>query len=309
MGGLSRKSFQIKRLISNAPDQTLILDAGGLLSKTESIPPRERQQVEINAEAIIHSKSLMGYQAVGISPLDLSMGTDFLLRLREQYDFPWVSMNLVKKLDSKPFFSPYIIRNVNGVSVGILGLTGPGNRFNSEGDLSGKLLPWSDVLPDIIHEVKDQAKLIILLSSYPYATNKLIAEQFPDIQLIIQSGLAKGNMNPLVANNALLFQTDSQGKYLGVMKLDFQPVPGWVIDRNVSTPQPPSISEQQETAEEKPTPSNHKPTHSLYNNRFIAMKTSLKEDLQIRAIVDSAKKKVNDLNRRTFKAIKGAGKY
>ncbi len=312
----------------------MLVDAGAMLYVKNSIIKNGRGQAEIYAEAIIKSKLKMGFSAIGIASMDLSMGIDYLKKVQKEFDFPWVSLNLVSTSDNNPIFSPYLHQKINGINIGILGLTGQNSITGVNSNEKFKILPWKDTLPTILNKNKKEFDLIILLSSFSLKVNKEIAKTHPEIHLLVQSGHQKNNIQPIIVNNTLITQTASMGKYLGVMDIKWNKSNKWEI---VSSGK---LSERKkeltrldwqlnrldkrinsQTDDDNETYKNMlKDKESLqlkieqlnqdqitkyqninqYNNRFIAIKTSLKEDKPIKAIVDSAKRASNNLLKKRF---------
>ncbi len=101
MGGLSKKVFQIKSLSTGSPDNILLLDSGNLLFKRGRIGHGPNQD-RLTAKAIIQAYKDIGYDAVGVGPLDLAGGIDLLLKSQAQ-GFPWVSANITDSRGN-PFF-------------------------------------------------------------------------------------------------------------------------------------------------------------------------------------------------------------
>ena len=64
--------------------------------------------------------------------------------------------------------------------------------------------------------------MLILLSNYPLTENREIARACPELDLIVQSGHAMGNLPPVVAGNTLITQTEIRGRYLGLLEIDWQ---------------------------------------------------------------------------------------
>ena len=64
----------------------------------------------------------MGYDVVNVGEKDLMMGVKFLSEVSPKAKFSFVSTNLVNKNTGKCVFKPYVIKEVAGLRVGILGL-------------------------------------------------------------------------------------------------------------------------------------------------------------------------------------------
>ncbi|MCA1556962.1 MAG: 5'-nucleotidase C-terminal domain-containing protein, partial [Acidobacteria bacterium] len=57
---------------------------------------------------------------------EYNFGLKVLQKARSEASFPWLSSNTYKKGTDETFYQPYLVKTVNGVRVGILGLTTPG---------------------------------------------------------------------------------------------------------------------------------------------------------------------------------------
>lgn len=95
--------------------------------------------------------------------------------------------------------------------------------------------PWQQVLPQLVAEIRPRVHILVLLSNNPLLENRKIAESCPGVDLIFQSGFARGNLPPLAAGSALINQTEIRGRYLGLLEIDWQGPGSW-HQRPVKTP-------------------------------------------------------------------------
>ena len=283
------------------------------------------------AEGIIKIYTSMKVDAVAVAPLDLAAGTEILLASQKQ-GFPWLSANL---LDPKgqPLFEPVRIKKVGAIKVGLIGLTG---RLNTPP--SGvRQADWRTLLPALIEKTARQCDILVLLSSLPPAENQEIARQFPAIHLILAANLDSGNMNPQQINNSLITQTDRQGKYQGVLTIDWNKngkwgnskeeelntlrnrlgALDWQLQRMQKQPSPEqpeylarvklievdreAVAQQIKTAELKQNSGNGQNSTakmSRFSFNFIPLKQSLPEAPEIRAIITGIKQQINEQNRK-----------
>jgi hypothetical protein len=337
LGGLSKKAFQLDKLRTQTTGPFLTVDGGGLLFKNSVLLPGQRQPNRIIAEGIIDSYGLMAYDAVGIASRDLAAGLDFLQKIQGRAKFPLLSANLVRSANGKPFFPPFIIKNAGNLRIGILGLTGPeADRFITPED-KAVLMPWQKALGPIVSPLARQCDLILLLSSYPLIENEKIAAEHPDIHIIIQTGAGGANSVPKLTTNSLICRTGQQGKYLGVLQVNWQPSKKWGIknvpkylatktreldrindrlaryrarlaqealqtskgyQRQLQNRQriKAEIADLQEQERQQQMSNVH---YSTFENRFIAMETSLPDDPNVRDLVKDIKKKINEIGRRS----------
>ncbi len=205
----------------------LAVDAGNLLFKYERIAPALLQQMTITAEGIVEAYNVMQYEAVAVGSYDLGAGLSFLKKQAARSQFTWLSANLVHKSNNKPIFSPGTIRNSGSMSIGIIGLTGQSPKIGFKDSDDAVILPWQDVLPDLVAEMSSQSDLLILLSNSTFEQNQKIARTFENIHIIIQSLPRSANYAPKLLNNTLYTQTGKQGKYFGWMIIDWQKSKIW----------------------------------------------------------------------------------
>ena len=163
----------------------------------------------------------MQVDAVAVAPLDLAAGLA-LLKTSQQQGFPWLSANLLDQ-HSRPLFQPVRIKKIGKIKAGIIGLTGAVSSLPAGVTCDD----WRTVLPALIKKTARQCDILILLSSLTPAENQEIAQQFPALHLILAADLGSGNMNPQQVNNTLITQTDPQGKYQGILTIDWQKSGRW----------------------------------------------------------------------------------
>lgn len=74
-------------------------------------------------EAIIELMNTVGYDIAIPGNHEFDYGMDRFLELTEKADFPYISCNFNHKGD--PVFAPYLIKEVNGIKIGFVGVTTP----------------------------------------------------------------------------------------------------------------------------------------------------------------------------------------
>ena len=167
----------------------------------------------------------MGYDAVGVTKDDLIAGLAFFQGIVEASSFPWLSANLVDSNTKKSLFTPSVVVTKGRLNLGILALTSAAlpKEFSKSNQVY--CLPWQEVLPSLLVELKPKSDIIILLSNLSVRENNEISESFPEINIIIQAGIVSTNMAPTLFNNTLIGQTAKQGKQIGIMEINWQDSP------------------------------------------------------------------------------------
>lgn len=211
-------------------EQPLIaLDAGALLFPAEQVAAGDAEQLKATAMGIVEAYNLMRFDAVGIAPHDLAGGLAFLETLRDKATFPWLSANLISAQSRKPVFRQSTTVKAGNLVIGVIGLTGDTvPPANLEGKIA--VLPWAEALPPVVTALAKQTDIIVLLSSYALEQNKKIAELFPQVHLILQSGSSTKRLEPQLSANTLVTQTDLKGKSIGVLEIFWQSSKKWGSD-------------------------------------------------------------------------------
>jgi 2',3'-cyclic-nucleotide 2'-phosphodiesterase (5'-nucleotidase family) len=201
----------------------LVLDVGDLLFKKFSnpIPENELNGVTQKAHLIIDSLNWMGYDAMGIGEDDLSLGKEFLLNVSKKANFPLLSSNLFDKETEKPLFQPYLLKEINGLRIGIFSLLSP-DFFLGPSDLRRKgviVRPPIETVQNMVRELQPKTDLIILLSHLGYPKDIELAQTGPGIHFIFGGHLGMNLSHPPIIKNTVILQTAPKGMYAGRLDL------------------------------------------------------------------------------------------
>jgi len=203
----------------------LVLDAGDLLFKKyfNPIPENELKRLTQKAHLIIESFNLIGYDAMGVGDDDLTLGKEFLLEISKKANFRILSSNLFDEQTGKPLFQPYLLKEVNGLRIGIFSLLSP-DVFLSQGDPRKKGLifrPPVETAQNMVKELQPKTDLIILLSHLSYPKDMELAQAVPGIHLILGSHTGIHLTYPPPIKNTIIVQTAPKGMYAGRLDLTF----------------------------------------------------------------------------------------
>ncbi|NTV13535.1 MAG: hypothetical protein HGA96_06345 [Desulfobulbaceae bacterium] len=212
---------------SNLP--TLKVDGGALLFERPQPNPRELEQAKLAGEGLVAAYNQMGYDAVGVTRLDLLGGLDFLKSLAGRAKFAWLSANLVEPGSGKPLFTPFISRKLGDTKVAIIGITS--DQLYAPGLPNGPALiikPWAEALTPLLAELGRSHDFLILLTDLPPTVCGTVARQFPALNLIINASGDTANQPPrTLGPTTLLTATGRQGKYTGALEIAWSPGGRW----------------------------------------------------------------------------------
>ena len=203
----------------------LVVDSGDLFFSPHSGEAPERNLAK--ARLISRAYKEMGAAAVNVGDMDLLQGVDFLREERSQ-GLPLVSANLMDPSTNTPIFSPYVIREADGIRVAFFGLLGP--EFSPDLGIAikkaneGKILIKDPTAAarETVQTLKEKADLVILLSDLGQARDELVAKAVPGIHFILGGHEGRFTRKSLQAGRTNILQSSAKGMYVGKLRLVFK---------------------------------------------------------------------------------------
>lgn len=121
--GFARVATLVKQTKAENPN-TIVIDNGDTIQGT--ILTDDIYNADFTKpNPVMDIMNYIGYDAMTLGNHEFNFGTDLILKMQKEADFPLLSANTYKKGTQETFVEPYIIQEIDGVKVGILGLTIP----------------------------------------------------------------------------------------------------------------------------------------------------------------------------------------
>lgn len=180
--GLARVATVVKQ-IRKAEPELLLLDSGDTIQGT----PLTFYHARVNnkpADPMMAVMSAMGYDAMTVGNHEYEFGWDVLNKARAEARFPWLSANTYKKETNEPYFKAFIIKQVKGVRIAILGLTTQGMP-----SLDDPERYYSKI--DVREPVSEAKKWVALLHEKEHVDLVIIA-----MHMGVEADLRTGEVNP-----------------------------------------------------------------------------------------------------------------
>ncbi len=102
----------------------LLLDAGDTIQGSALAYYHHRRNPGPR-DPMMKVMSKLGFDAMTVGNHEFNFGMDVIKKSSAEASFPWLSANIVKQEDQTPYFTPYLVKELDGVRLGILGLTTP----------------------------------------------------------------------------------------------------------------------------------------------------------------------------------------
>ena len=122
--GFAKVATLIKRVRKEQPN-TLLIDSGDTIQGSPLASFHSRKN-NVRTDPMMLVMSSLNYDAMAVGNHEYNFGLKVLEKARREASFPWLSGNTYEKGTQRTHYKPYIVKDVAGVKVGILGLTTPG---------------------------------------------------------------------------------------------------------------------------------------------------------------------------------------
>ncbi|WP_053217972.1 bifunctional metallophosphatase/5'-nucleotidase [Virgibacillus senegalensis] len=244
--GLAKISTLVKQ--KRAEGNVLLLDNGDLIQGSPlTYYHAKYKQDEPNP--IIKVANHIGYQSSVFGNHEFNYGREYLNKVVEQADFPWLSATVVDQNTGKPAFGkPYIIKEIDGAKIAVLGVT---TQFipNWEESRNIQGLDFPDALETTkkwVASIRESERPDVMIVSYHGGferdlktgepTERLTGENEGYQMLQELEGvdvLITGHQHRTIAekvNDIAVVQPSNNGQVLGEVKLTLeQTVEGWKV--------------------------------------------------------------------------------
>jgi 5'-nucleotidase/UDP-sugar diphosphatase len=169
-----------------------------------------------NGDSAAEVMNLMGYQAAAVGNHEFDFGLDVLARHAKDAKFPFLSANLVKKGTTEPpdFVRPYTVVDVDGVKVGIIGLTTRSTPVttNPKNVAEFSFLPYADALARTVPEVQAAgADVVIALAHVCGLEMRLLAPRAKQLGVDV---LTAGHCHERIAEEVAGLPLIGGGQYM-----------------------------------------------------------------------------------------------
>ena len=211
-GGLGRVVTLKKQIQKDSPN-TLFLFAGDTISPSvESITYKGAQMIE--------AWNVAGLDYATFGNHEFDFGPQVLLERIKESRFGWLAANVIDTKTGKPFggVPPYVIREFEGVKIGIIGLVLPETKTTSRPGADVEFLSPCETANKLIPEIHSQgAQVVVALTHLSMSEDKEVA-RCSDVDVII--GGHEHTLLESAAGGALIFKMTADARELGRIDLN-----------------------------------------------------------------------------------------
>jgi len=211
-GGIARRSSLVKSMRKKFP-QLLLLDcgsftAGGLMDEYIQNTHLDTQRSEVNFKAM----ELMRYDAVAISGDEFNFGKDFFLKNARKNNPAFLSANL-----ESDKVEPYIVKQVSGLKIAIIGLTNLAASQKSE----GLKISAPKGIDKLVSRLKNEGvEVIVVLSTLGIKEDLDLISKVKDIDILFRGSTPVKEDLETKIGSTFIVRPFWQGRKLGKLTLD-----------------------------------------------------------------------------------------
>lgn len=218
IGGMAHVATVIKRLRAEKPGRTLLLDAGDTWHGAGI-------SVFDKGISMVKVMNAIGYDVMAPGNWEFMYPKDHLLDLIELAEFPVIAYNLTDSEWDEPVLDQYIIRQVGDLKVAVVGLTYPWTALTSASSGAAQWFKFGikeNEARELLEEIREteDPDLIVFVSHGGYGLDQKFARRVDGIDVYLSGHTHDEVFDPVVWNNAIIFQGGAHGKYVVSLDVD-----------------------------------------------------------------------------------------
>lgn len=214
-GGYARIHAYVKSVRKNKNNAVLFLDGGDTFHGTYPV-------VKSQGLDIIPLLNLMQPDAM-TAHWEFAYGPEHFEKITRQLNYPMLAINCYHKDSDELVFNPFLIKEVNGIKVGIIGIAAT---------IVDKVMPekfskniyftlGNEELPGYIHDLKKnhQVDIVVILSHLGLPQDIKLATETDGIDILLSAHTHNRMYEPAIVNGSIIIQSGCHGSFLGQLEL------------------------------------------------------------------------------------------
>lgn len=221
VGGFAYIASIVNNEREQYPGRVLLLDAGDIVDG-------DPIGYMFYGRSVITVMNAMGYDAMTLGNHDvakygikegqwvISIENDYLMDLKENAEFPLLAANVL--INGSKHFPSYIIKEVRGVRIGIIGVT---TQWWGPPPENVEILDPATTANECVEEIKDNVDIIIALTHLGLWVDKQFASVVKGVDIIIGGHSHDIMWEPENVGGTMIVQAGYRGKYVGRIQLEY----------------------------------------------------------------------------------------
>lgn len=215
-GGYGRIGAYVKSVREHKSNAVLFLDGGDTFHGTYPV-------VQSKGMDIIPLLNKMQLDAM-TAHWEFAYGPQHFEEITRQLNYPMLAINCYRRDSNELVFKPFLIKEINGLKVGIIGIAAT---------IVDKVMPQkfsegiyfttgNEELPDYINQLKQSqaVDLIVVLSHLGFPQDVKLASETRGIDILLSAHTHNRMYKPVRINDALIMQSGCHGSFIGHLDIE-----------------------------------------------------------------------------------------
>lgn len=225
-GGYARIAALVKEIRAEVGDKALFCDCGDTFHGT-------RPAVASKGEALLPILNALGLDAM-TAHWEFAYGPQQFRKLVSALNYPMLALNVFEQGSGKPVFPPYIVKEVDGLRIGLIGIAS---------NIVDKTMPphFSEGIyftlgkPELIRVLQqlrehEQVDLVVLISHLGFPQDMKLLSEVAGVDVCLSGHTHNRLYAPVKVGDTLLIQSGCHGSFLG--RLDLRIHQGKIISHS-----------------------------------------------------------------------------
>ncbi len=224
-GGVARLATAIRDLRKERPGKTLIMDAGDTIQGSAAAAWTE-------GAVVVPALNALGLDLAIPGNWEVVYGKSVLLKRAGEFHYPMIAANIRDATTGRLIFPPYLVKDIGGVRVGVIGFTDPDVPERQPPSYSkGLLFDKDDVLPPLVERLRkvERADVVVVLSHIGLPKAISLAERLHGVDIMLSGDTHERTYEPIVRRDTWIVEPGGFGSFFG--RLDVTVAGGRVTDR------------------------------------------------------------------------------
>lgn len=212
-GGVSRIATVFKQLRENRPNELLFIDGGDTI---QGSGPAAWTQGRV----VVEPMNALGLDVAIPGNWSVAYGANPWKERAREFNYPIIAANMLDAATGELLFEPYIIKERNGVRIGIIGFTEPDIPTRQPPHMSeGLSFRDAEVLQPLIDELRQRVDVVVVATHIGLPKAIHLADTFRGVDVVLSADTHERTYEPIVRGDTWVVEAGAFGSFVGVLDL------------------------------------------------------------------------------------------
>ncbi|HRO49098.1 MAG TPA: bifunctional metallophosphatase/5'-nucleotidase [Hyphomicrobium sp.] len=226
VGGVSRIATVFKRLRESRPGELLFIDGGDTI---QGSGPAAWTQGKV----VVEPMNALGLDLAVPGNWAVAYGAGPWKERANEFSHQVVAANMLDAATGELLFEPYVIKERNGVRIGLIGFTEPDIPTRQPPHMSeGLSFRGTEVLQPLVTELRERHRVDVVVVATHIGLSKAthLAETLVGVDVVLSADTHERTYEPIVRGDTWVVEAGVFGSFVGTLDLFVDGV-GKVVDR------------------------------------------------------------------------------